>query len=144
MNAPKPVTILPGRQYGFLTVIEGELKRNKRNEIMYPVRCENCGRETRMVSGSLGTRTHCGCLTNENRRKGSVKCGKAKETLCWICQKATNANLCPWVDKFAPVPGWTATETADGYLVKKCPLFEKDPPRKTPFDLTLKAVGRTK
>lgn len=137
MNAPKPMTILPGRQYGFLTVIEGELKRNKHNEIMYPVRCENCGKETRMVSGSLGTRTHCGCLTSKNRRK--------KETLCWICQKATNANLCPWVDKFAPVPGWTAKETADGYLVKKCPLFEKDPPMETTlFDLTLKAAGRTK
>lgn len=54
-------------------------------------------------------------------------------TLCWNCRKATDQELCPWVNDFTPVPGWKAEETHhtgvfafDSFRVIECPLFERD------------------
>lgn len=72
-------------------------------------------------------------------------------TICWTCRRGTRSE-CPWFAEHRPVPGWTAerreirmTAYADGkryerptesYVVRKCPLYQKDPPRKKQEDLT--------
>ena len=61
-----------------------------------------------------------------------------ERTLCWDCVNATGK--CSWSDywEHSPVPGWEAEPTklkindgtyCDSYIVKRCPLFEPDPPR---------------
>ena len=68
-----------------------------------------------------------------------------RETICWTCQRGPRSE-CVWFAEHRPVPGWTAerreiriTAYADGkryerptvsYLVRKCPLYYPDPPRK--------------
>lgn len=61
--------------------------------------------------------------------------GGYEHTLCWDCANATNPAVCPWVRGFEPVPGWEAEKTLkeedswspfESYLVKCCPLFERD------------------
>ena len=61
--------------------------------------------------------------------------GVYKHTLCWNCEHATHPDVCPWVEDFTPVPGWTATPTVcmgdsvqpyESYLVTACPLFKRD------------------
>ena len=54
-----------------------------------------------------------------------------KFSLCWECKKAVG--LCPWSAKLKPIPGWeadkfgaTAQKPYSTYLVKQCPLFERD------------------
>ena len=55
--------------------------------------------------------------------------GKYKETLCWDCKRSYK-NMCSWAMNYEPVEGWIATQThnkyTDSYLVKKCPLFDRD------------------
>ena len=70
---------------------------------------------------------------------------KSDVTLCLNCKYCTNKPLpdgsrCPWVDRFEPVPGWTAKETliearqmesgyttdVTSYVVTKCPLYAPD------------------
>lgn len=59
------------------------------------------------------------------------------ETKCWNCKNATGR--CSWSKSLKPVEGWNAIPTKiynglqneepyhyDSYIVKKCPLFEKD------------------
>ena len=67
--------------------------------------------------------------------------------ICFDCKKACGG--CPWTEidpetehpRFAPVPGWTATETVVNmggrhsrkektYHITACPLFEKEDERK--------------
>lgn len=57
------------------------------------------------------------------------------ETLCWSCQRAVKE--CPWSANFEPVDGWEADETKimgpygviPSYFVRKCPLYDPDPPQ---------------
>lgn len=58
--------------------------------------------------------------------------------LCWGC-KNTNRFDCSWFnpDNPQPVPGWVAElipkhRMEETYLVKECPKFEPEPPRKAP------------
>ena len=70
---------------------------------------------------------------------------KPDVTLCLKCKFCTgrplsDGTLCPWVQKFAPVPGWTAKPTivetyklkdgskmtTESYTVSKCPLYAPD------------------
>lgn len=64
------------------------------------------------------------------------------ETLCWHCKCSTNpaGHYCPWAAEGQPVPGWEAdlgrlfiiegphqTQREErSYIVRQCPLFEKD------------------
>lgn len=52
---------------------------------------------------------------------------KQPDTLCWDCGKALNHG-CPWVDceSQAPVEGWRAKKTRNGYLVIECPEFYRE------------------
>ena len=58
-----------------------------------------------------------------------------QETLCWSCQRSVKE--CEWSANFEPVEGWDAEATKiagpygviDSFLVKRCPLYEPDPPR---------------
>ena len=61
--------------------------------------------------------------------------GGFRLTLCWNCAHATHPDVCPWVERFEPVPGWKAEKTYlmqdtpspyESYLVVECPLFERD------------------
>lgn len=45
-------------------------------------------------------------------------------TLCWDCAKATDGG-CTWSEKHEPVDGWDADETGNGYMVGRCPEFER-------------------
>ena len=54
-------------------------------------------------------------------------------TICWMCANATGK--CSWSEDFIPVKCWTAElrkikikddELIDSYIVKKCPMFERD------------------
>lgn len=49
--------------------------------------------------------------------------GGYKDTLCWSCKNYCGG--CSWSREFKPVKGWTAKETNQGYLVLKCPKFER-------------------
>lgn len=62
-----------------------------------------------------------------------------KETKCWSCQNACGD--CSWSNHWEhkPVEGWTAIpvqlrlnrgEYAETYIVKECPEYIPDPPRK--------------
>ena len=60
--------------------------------------------------------------------------GNYEQTLCFDCKNATRPWKCPWVAKYAPVPGWLAEKTQlckrsspyDSYYVKACPRFKRD------------------
>ena len=45
-------------------------------------------------------------------------------TLCWDCRKATTSE-CSWSDNHEPVEGWDADETGNGYMVGRCPEFDR-------------------
>lgn len=58
-----------------------------------------------------------------------------RPTLCWDCTNSIRPEICPWAREFIPVDGWEAEETEcmdttdrpySSFLVKKCPLFERD------------------
>ncbi len=61
-----------------------------------------------------------------------------QQTLCWRCRNALKK--CPWSIRFEPVEGWDAVSTRlqtasnascrDSFLVKACPMFEAETPRK--------------
>lgn len=67
------------------------------------------------------------------------------ETICWTCQRGPRSER-SWFAEHRPVPGWTAerreiqmTAYTGGkryerptvsYLIRKCPLYQPDPPRK--------------
>ena len=73
------------------------------------------------------------------------KWDRENHTICWDCRKACGD--CSWSDhwKHEPVPGWTAIqvpikmngEYSTTFVVKACPEFDPDPPRK-PFPDKLK------
>ncbi len=66
-------------------------------------------------------------------------------TLCWHCRRSTNSG-CSWSASLQPVPGWTADYAPvlmpkgrgvrcrmvpkESYLVRACPLYQPDPPRR--------------
>lgn len=65
--------------------------------------------------------------------------------ICFDCEKF--AVGCSWSERFVPVDGWEAEPVqkkigrgkskaviVESYDVKKCPLFEKTPERKSHFD----------
>ena len=61
--------------------------------------------------------------------------GRHTHTLCWNCAHSVHPDVCPWVDDFTPVPGWTAVKTSlmqdsvqpyESYRVVSCPLFKRD------------------
>lgn len=58
-----------------------------------------------------------------------------EHTLCWDCTNATNPKgICPWSREFKEVPGWQAklvnyrgfSNGYTTYIVKSCPLFERN------------------
>lgn len=71
---------------------------------------------------------------------------KNHPTKCWDCKKSDASSNCPWANHFKPVPGWDAEPTmiyanvqhgkksvkreCPSYIIKSCPLFEKEPKRK--------------
>ena len=48
-----------------------------------------------------------------------------RHTLCWDCANATDCG-CDWSWQLKPVKGWEARKTEIGYIVIKCPEFERD------------------
>lgn len=57
-----------------------------------------------------------------------------KNSLCWKCKKATNSNLCKWVDDYTPIEVWIAKrrdilshngKQIESYIVYECPNFER-------------------
>lgn len=96
----------------------------------------------------------CGGLTHESSTGTHLTEKIAKhEQPCWTCKHCGNSPIyrngkklyCPWVDRFAPVPGWDATPTeilsskreenekgelvsviTPSYEIHKCPLYEYD------------------
>lgn len=48
-----------------------------------------------------------------------------KQTLCWNCKNNCGPTCC-WASEFKTVEGWEVEKNGCGYLVKKCPLFERD------------------
>lgn len=67
------------------------------------------------------------------------------ETLCWDCRQGPRSG-CSWFAEHRPVPGWTAerrdvavtaipdgrrdTRLEESYLVRRCPLYRRDRPRR--------------
>lgn len=48
-----------------------------------------------------------------------------KFSLCWDCANSTKSG-CSWAENFTPVKGWEAEETKTGYLILKCPEFNRN------------------
>lgn len=76
-------------------------------------------------------------------KKAKENSDKFHGTICWNCSNATGN--CSWSKNFTPIDGWKAKKTilnlgysdysgkpkkAVSYIVKKCPEFEPDEPRK--------------
>lgn len=58
---------------------------------------------------------------------------KISQSICWDCKNAVKPHVCPWMDDYTPVKGWTARKMKVGtppycesYLVTACPLFKRD------------------
>lgn len=76
-------------------------------------------------------------------KKAKENSDKVHGTICWNCSKATGN--CSWSKNFIPIEGWKAKKTilnlgysaysgkpkkAVSYIVKKCPEFEPDEPKR--------------
>ena len=117
-----------GDKAKMLTLIEPLPLTGLQKFVRWRCVCE-CGEETIVPEYHLGKLKSCGCAL------------PGHDTLCWRCQNATDFNACPWVDRFEPVNGWTAKETDDGWVVRKCPLFKKESKKQTLLDLKLRQIG---
>lgn len=85
---------------------------------------------------------YCGAkfVSATNKKYCSSECRKLdtvvvnpNESLCWTCQNF--AGGCSWSRFFIPIKGWEAKPTKNGlikqsYIVKKCPEYIKDLPRR--------------
>ena len=48
-----------------------------------------------------------------------------KHSLCWDCANSTEWG-CSWAQEFTPVDGWDAVEQKNGYMVIRCPEFDRN------------------
>ncbi len=87
--------------------------------------CKYCGKEFTTKTARHYCSASCSAIANSL---------KAKDTLCWRCEKATGGSDCPWANKLKPVEGWEAIPTilkmvvskkSDSYKVLNCPLFKR-------------------
>lgn len=93
--------------------------------IVRKVICRYCGKEFTTRTARQYCSVYCSAIAN------SVK---AKDTLCWSCEKCTGGSDCPWANRFEPVEGWDAVPTkikmtpekeSDSFKVLSCPLFKR-------------------
>lgn len=114
-------------------VLDNKLRRKwcsdecKYKKKTYKKECVHCGR---VFSTDNQRRLYC---SSECRQEAS-EMSSGKKSICWTCQNF--AGGCSWSRYFIPIEGWEAKPIKKSgtylpsYIVKQCPEYIKDLPRR--------------
>lgn len=120
-------TDMTGYRSGMLEALRIHHIRQDGRKAYWECKCD-CGNLCVVAAENLksGKTRSCGCLRSKRK----------PNTICWLCDNATDGRKCPWVAFGKPVEGWKAEPTIilnhdpyhgtmkqRSFKVLECPLF---------------------